>query len=156
MAILVKALQCNKNWNSLPCLSFPESKWTSKPGQLPAKELQCVAKRLHAYNDLTFELSISTFSANARSDPTTAAALSYSERLALAPKAAAVGRATTTRRRGFVLVGAIAAGGCGSRAEPSIRARAPGKGKNRSRAPLNCGVREIGLRRVFERRTTNH
>ena len=33
--------------------------------------------------DFTFELAISTFSASARSDPTTAAALSYSERLAL-------------------------------------------------------------------------
>ena len=37
------------------------------------------------------------------------------------------GRATTTLRRGFVPVGAIAVGGCGSRAEPSIRARAGGK-----------------------------
>ena len=41
--------------------------------------------------DFTFQLSISPFSANARSDPTTAAALSYSERLALA----AVGRGTS-------------------------------------------------------------
>ena len=37
------------------------------------------------------------------------------------------GRATTTLRRGFVPVGAIAVGGCGSRAEPYFRARAPGK-----------------------------
>ena len=42
-------------------------------------------------HDFAFQLSISTFSANARSDPTTAAALSYSERLALA----AVGRGTS-------------------------------------------------------------
>ena len=39
----------------------------------------------------TFELAISTFSVNVRSAPTTAAALSYSERLALA----AVGRGTS-------------------------------------------------------------
>ena len=42
--------------------------------------LKCATKRLHASNDFTFELSIyvsiSTFSANARSDPTTVAALS--------------------------------------------------------------------------------
>ena len=66
------------------------------------------------------------------------------------------GRATTTLRRGFVPVGAIAVGGCGSRMEPSIRARAGGKEKNWSRAPLKSGVREIGLRRVVERRMTNH
>ena len=41
--------------------------------------------------DFTFQLAISPFSANARSDPTTAAALSYPERLALA----AVGRGTS-------------------------------------------------------------
>ena len=41
-------------------------------------------------HDFTFELSISLFSVNVRSDPITAAALSYSERLALA----AVGRGT--------------------------------------------------------------
>ena len=52
---------------------------------------KCATKRLHASNDFTFELAISPFSANARSDPTTAAALSYSERLALA----AVGRGTS-------------------------------------------------------------
>ena len=48
------------------------------------KELQCVAKRLHATHDFTFQLAISPFSVNVRSAPTTAAALSYSERLALA------------------------------------------------------------------------
>ena len=37
------------------------------------------------------------------------------------------GRATTTLRRGFVPVGAIAVGGCGSRTEPYFRARAGGK-----------------------------
>ena len=41
--------------------------------------------------DFTFELAISLFSANVRPDPTTAAALSHSERLALA----AVGRGTS-------------------------------------------------------------
>ena len=41
--------------------------------------------------DFTFQLAISPFSVNVRSDPTTAAALSYSERLALA----AVGRGTS-------------------------------------------------------------
>ena len=63
MAILVKAFQC-----------------ATKPAFL------CV-------HDFAFQLSISPFSANARSDPTTAtaAALSYSERLALA----AVGRGTS-------------------------------------------------------------
>ena len=55
------------------------------------KALKCATKRLHASHDFTFELAISTFSANVRSDPTTAAALSYSERLALA----AVGRGTS-------------------------------------------------------------
>ena len=54
--------------------------------------LKCVTKRLHASHDFTIELAISTFSANVRSDPTTAAALSYSERLALA---AVVGRGTS-------------------------------------------------------------
>ena len=44
--------------------------------------------------------------------------------LRLRPSAEAPhGRATTALRRGFVPVGAIAVGGCGSRAEPSIRAR---------------------------------
>ena len=72
----------------------------------------------------TFKLSISTFSANARSDPTTAAALSYSERLALAACGRRArhltghGRATTMLRRGFVPISAIAVGGCGFRAEP--------------------------------------
>ena len=55
------------------------------------KALKCATKRLHASHDFTFELAISTFSVNVRSDPTTAAALSYSERLALA----AVGRGTS-------------------------------------------------------------
>ena len=55
------------------------------------KASQCATKRLHATHDFTFELSISTFSANAQSDPTTAAALSYSEHLALV----AVGRGTS-------------------------------------------------------------
>ena len=55
-------------------------------------ELQCATKRLHAtQHDSTFELAISTFSANVRPDPTTAAALSYSQLLALA----AVGRGTS-------------------------------------------------------------
>ena len=63
------------------------------PGSMDilAGTFQCATKRLHATHDSTFELAISTFSANARSDPTTAAALSYSERLALA----AVGRGTS-------------------------------------------------------------
>ena len=66
------------------------------------------------------------------------------------------GRQTTTLRRGFVPVGAIAVGGCRSRAEPSIRARAGGKDNFGVVRHLKCGVREIGLRRVVERRTTNH
>jgi len=43
------------------------------------KELQCATKQLHATHDFTFELAISPFSANARSDPTTAAAWSSSK-----------------------------------------------------------------------------
>ena len=39
------------------------------------KALKCATKRPHASHDFTIEFSISTFSANARSDPTTAAAL---------------------------------------------------------------------------------
>ena len=56
------------------------------------KALKCATKRFHASHDFTIELAISTFSANARSDPTTAAALSYSERLVAL---AAVGRGTS-------------------------------------------------------------
>ena len=52
------------------------------------KEPQCATKLFHAHPDFTLQLAISTFSANARSNPTTAAALWYSECLALA----AVGR----------------------------------------------------------------
>ena len=76
----------------------------------------------------TFQLAISTSSANVRSDPTTARPRSA---LRLRQSAEAPhGRATTTLRRGFVLVRAITVGGCGSRAEPSIRrARAGGKEK---------------------------
>ena len=85
------------------------------------KALKCATKRLHASHDCTFELAISTFSVSVRSDPATAAALSYSERLALA----AVGRGTSRasnnhaaarfRAQGAI---AVAVGGCGSRAEP--------------------------------------
>ena len=56
-----------------------------------ALQLQCATKRLHATHDFTSELAISSFSVNVRPDPTTAAALSYSERLALA----AVGRSAS-------------------------------------------------------------
>ena len=49
--------------------------------------------------------------------------------LRLRPSEAPHRRATTALRRGFVPVGAIAVGGCGSRTEPSIRARAGGKAK---------------------------
>ena len=69
------------------------------------------------------------------------------------------GRQTTTLRRGFVPVGAIAVGGCGSCAEPSIRARAPGKAKSKirsSRVSLKRGSRRVRLRRVFEGHTTSH
>ena len=55
------------------------------------KELHCATKLLHAHPDFTFQLAISTFSVNVRSDLATYAALSYSERLALA----AVGRGTS-------------------------------------------------------------
>ena len=48
------------------------------------------------------------------------------------------GRQTTTLRRGFVPVGSIAVGGCGSRAEPSIRARAPGKAEKYIERRLNA------------------
>ena len=66
------------------------------------------------------------------------------------------GRPATTLQRGSVPVGAIAVGDCGSRTEPSIRARAGRQRKVRSCAPLKYGVREVGLRRVSKRRTTNH
>ena len=59
------------------------------------KELQCVTQRLHAHHDFTFELATSTFSANVPSDPTTAAALSCSERLALAAVGRGISRATS-------------------------------------------------------------
>ena len=100
-------------------------------GILAKEPPQCATKLLHAHPDFTSQLAISTFSANARFDPTTAAAaLSYSERLALA----AVGRGTSRASNDhaaarFRAVGTIAVGGCGSRAEPSIRARAGGKAK---------------------------
>ena len=57
------------------------------------KELQCATKPAPAFfvPDFTFKLAISLSSANAQSDATTAAALSYSERLSLA----AVGRGTS-------------------------------------------------------------
>ena len=56
------------------------------------KELQCVTKPVFLLlPDFTCQLAISPFSGNVRSDPTTAAALSYSERLSLA----AVGRGTS-------------------------------------------------------------
>ena len=54
------------------------------------KELQCVTKPAPP-PDFTFQLALSPFSVNVRSVPTTTAALSYSERLALA----AVGRGTS-------------------------------------------------------------
>ena len=83
------------------------------------KALQCVTKRLHATHDFTFELAISTYSANVRSDPTTRPRCRIRSALRLRPAAEAPhGRATTTLRRGSVPVGAIAVGGCGSRAEP--------------------------------------
>ena len=58
-----------------------------------------VAKRhcsTHTH-DFTFQLAISTSSANVRSDPTTVAALSYSERLALAAVGRGTSRATNDR-----------------------------------------------------------
>ena len=55
------------------------------------KELQCVTKPVFFVPDFTSQLAISPFSVNVRPDPTTAAVLSYSERLALA----VVGRGTS-------------------------------------------------------------
>ena len=48
------------------------------------------------------------------------------------------GRATTKLRQGFVPVGAIAVRDCGSRAEPSIRARAGGKSEKYIERRLNA------------------
>ena len=76
-------------WNSPPDLS------RSHPGVNPLPSATKLLLRVactHTH-DFTFKLSISTFSANVRSDPTTAAALSCSKRLALA----AVGRGGTSR-----------------------------------------------------------
>ena len=56
-------------------------------------------------------------------------AVGASERLALLRPSveAPHGRRTTTKRRGFVPVGALGVGSCGSRSEPSLGARAPGE-----------------------------
>ena len=108
-------------------------------------------------HDFIFELAVSTFSANARSDPTTAAALSYSEHLALV----AVGRGTSRasddhaaarfrarrRDRGGGLRVPHGALDYGARRRQS---------KIRSRASLKRGVRRVRLGRVFEGHTTNH
>ena len=65
------------------------------------------------------------------------------------------GRATTTLRRGFVPVGAIAVGGCGSRAEPSIRARAGGKAEKYIERRLNAvSVTSVSASRLNGARCT--
>ena len=81
-------------------------------------------------HDFTFELAVSNSAPTPGPTRPPRPRSRIRSALRLRPSAEAPhGRATTTLRRGFVPVGAIVVGGCGSRAEPSIRARAGGKAK---------------------------
>ena len=77
--------------------------------------------------------------------------------LRLRPSAEAPhGRATTTLRLSFMPVGAIAVGGCGSRTEPSIRARAGGRNAEKyieRRLNAVSVIGDVGLRLESEWRS---
>ena len=102
-------------------VGWPLHSLSPSSAALSRDALKCATKRLHASHDFTIELAIaiSTFSVNVRSDPATAAALSYSERLALA----AVGRGTSRASNNHAVARFRArrrdcGGGLRARAEP--------------------------------------